>query len=537
MSEPESVSEPFSSREREILSTYFTNTENPVFALRNLPETVKGAMFARYSRTQKSLRRLFLDEFYEEGAASHLPDVGGRRAAELYERILTEFGDDSVAQLGGAHVAVEQASNILTKSIEWSRLGAYLEQSTRYVAYDNKLGGRWRYLLEPAINASPHAHLYRSTLDAIFQAYADCLPEMVKYYSLFYPQQAGDPDRVWRSTIKAKACDALRGMLPAATVSNLGIFASGQTFENMLIRMNASSLAEVRSVADAMLRELNKVIPAFVQRVEKPDRGGAWTAYLRDTRNHVASLAAQMLHDQVPEAAEGVTLVDWDPCAEEDLVAAILYSTCDLPERQLKTLAAQMAGPDRLALIWAYVGERGNRRHKPGRAFERVAYRFDVLSDYGAFRDLQRHRMLTIEWQPLSPLHGYVLPQDVVLAGLEHRFREAMERSEALWSQLHRDMPEESQYAVCFAYRVRYVIQMSAREAMHLIELRSSPQGHASYRAIAQEMWQQIHDVAGHRALADAMTFVDFGDVDLERLQAERRAEEKRQLLATRNTR
>jgi thymidylate synthase ThyX len=360
---------------------------------------------------------------------------------------------------------------------------------------------------------------------------------MVDYYSHLHPQQAGDPDRVWRSTIKAKACDALRGMLPAATVSNVGIFGSGQTFENMLLRMNASSLAEVRSVAEAMLRELDKVIPAFVQRVEQPDRGGAWTAYLRDTRNRVASLAAQILHDQVPEGAEAVTLVDWDPCAEEDLVAAILYSTCDLPERQLKTVAAQMPGPDRLALIRAYVGERGNRRHKPGRAFERVAYRFDVLSDYGAFRDLQRHRMLTVEWQPLSPLHGYVLPRDVVLAGLEHRFREAMERSEALWSQLHPDMPDESQYAVCFAYRVRYVMQMSAREAMHLIELRSSPQGHASYRAIAQEMWQQIRDVAGHRAIADAMTFVDFADVDLERLQAERRAEEKRQLLAARNAR
>ncbi|TMK45305.1 MAG: thymidylate synthase, partial [Actinobacteria bacterium] len=358
MSEPQLASEPFSPSEREILRSYFTNIDDPVFALYNLPETVKGAMFARYSRSQKSLRRLFLDEFSEGGKSSQVSDVGGARATELYDRILTEFGDDSVAQLGGAHVAVEQASNILTKSIEWSRLGAYLEQSTRYISYDSKLGGRWRYLLEPTIAASPHAHLYRSTLDAIFQAYSDSLPAMVSYYRRRYPQQPGDSDRVWRSTIKAKACDALRGMLPAATISNLGIFASGQTFENMLIRMKASSLAEVRSVAEAMLRELNRVIPEFVQRVDLPDRGGPWTAYLRDTRERVAALAARVLHDQIPEAAEGVTLVNWDPDAEEDLVAAILYSTCDLPELQLKAVAAKMSEADRLALIRAYVGER-----------------------------------------------------------------------------------------------------------------------------------------------------------------------------------
>jgi thymidylate synthase ThyX len=535
MSEPQSASEPFSPSEREILRTYFTNIDEPVFALRNLPETVKGAMFARYSRSQKSLRRLFLDEFYKEGNSSQLPDVGGARATELYERILTEFGDDSVAQLGGAHLAVEQASNILTKSIEWSRLGAYLEQSTRYISYDTKLGGRWRYLVEPRVAASPHADHYRSTLDAIFQAYSDSLPAMMSYYRRRYPQQPGDSDRVWRSTIKAKAFDALRGMLPAATISNVGIFASGQTFENMLIRMNASPLAEVRSAAAAMLRELDKVIPEFVQRVELPDRGGSWTAYLRETGQRVASLAAAVLQDQIPEPAEGVTLVDWDPKAEEDLVAAILYSASDLPELQLRALAAGMSGADRLALIRAYVGDRRNRRHKPGRAFERVVYRFDLLADYGAFRDLQRHRMLTIEWQPLRPLHGYVLPNDVVSAGLEPTFRETMERSEALWSQLHGDLPDESQYAVCFAHRVRSVVQLNAREAMHLIELRSSPQGHVSYRTIAQEMWRQIRDVAGHRAIAGAMTFVDFAEVDLERLQAERRAEGRRQLQASRN--
>ena len=220
-------------------------------------------------------------------------------------------------------------------------------------------------------------------------------------------------------------------------------------------------------------------------------------------------------------------------------LAGQLQTVAEVEGRTVSDVAreaiAALDGDERAALLRDLVGRRANRRHRPGRGLEALRYRFEIVSDYGAFRDLQRHRMLTVEWQPLSPVHGYVLPQDVVLAGLERPFREAMERSEELWSRLQPDLPHESQYAVCFAHRIRYVLQMNAREAMHLIELRSSPQGHVSYRATAQEMWRQIRDVAGHRAIADAMTFVDFAEVDLERLQAERRAERKRQLQSSRN--
>jgi len=526
------VVEDFTAGERVILDRYFTNTDRPVFALRNLPEIVKGALFARYSRTAKSLRRLFLDEFYRgedftEGAATG-EQLGAARARDLYDRIFIEFGDDSVAQLGGAHIAVEQGSNILTKALEWGRLAAYLEQSTRYVPYDDRPAGRYRWYREPDIMASGHAAAYERTMDALFDQYAQALPKAIAGYEQRHPKQPEDTDFVYRSTIRAKALDALRGMLPAATVSNTGIYATGQSFEQMLLRMRASALSEVREVAEMMLAELNQVIPVFLQRVEQPERGGVWTEYLRSTREGTEQVARALLADDKPEPRGLVTLTDWDPDGEEKILAAMLYAASDLPDDQLRARVRRLSDDERVRLVRAYAGERVNRRHKPGRALERAGYRFDVLADYGAFRDLQRHRMLTVEWQDLTPRHGFDMADELEDIGVADAFREAMEGSGETWEAVAADLPKQAQYAVAMAYRIRFVLQLNAREAMHLIELRSSPQGHRAYRAVAHEMHRQIAEVAGHRAVAELMRHVDHAVVDLERLDAERRAEVKR---------
>ena len=221
-------------------------------------------------------------------------------------------------------------------------------------------------------------------------------------------------------------------------------------------------------------------------------------------------------------------LVDFDPDAEDKLLAAICYPLTHLPEQQVLERVRTLGPTERLALIQAYVGERENRRHKPGRAFERVDYRFDVLSDYGAFRDLQRHRMLTIEWQSLTPNHGYVRPELVEEAGMAEVFDDAMARSAALYDALKDEFPMQAQYAVSMAYRMRYTMQFNAREAIHMLELRSSAQGHPSYRRIALEMHRLIDEQAGHRAVADAMTHLTREAPELERLAAERRAEARR---------
>jgi thymidylate synthase ThyX len=525
--------ESFTDEERARLAPHFTSLDGPVFALTNLPEVVKGALFARYSRSGKSLRRLLLDEFAADlGAAAGGAPAGvgaegtAGRAERLYERVFVEYGDDSVAQLGGAHVAVEQASNLLTKVLEWGRLAAYLEQSTRYVPYDDKPGGRYRYYRDPEILASTHGRAYEAELDAVFDAYAGLFPPLTAWLGRRFPHEAGTSEAAYRASVRAKVCDLLRALLPAATTSNVGIFASGQAYEHLLLRLRGHELAEARATGERLLRELRLVIPSFLSRVDRPDRGGVWAEYLAGTRAATGRVAAELLAGEEPAPVSEVTLVAASPDAEVELVTGILYPHSHLPEAQLRALVERLSAAERRRAVAAYVGERRNRRHKPGRALERIWYRFDVCSDYGAFRDLQRHRMCTIEWQELSPRHGYDTPAEIVEAGVEAVWRSTLERQAALWQRLATDFPRQAAYAVGFAYRLRYSIQLNARAALQLLELRTTPQGHPSYRRVAQAMHRLI--AAEHPAVAAIMSFVDHGAADLERLEAERAAEARR---------
>ncbi|MBV8462531.1 MAG: FAD-dependent thymidylate synthase [Acidimicrobiales bacterium] len=539
------VPETFTDDEKDVLRRYVTNLDQPVFALVNLPEVVKGALFARYSRSPKSLRRLFLDEFVGDlditGDATVDATVGVKRAVELYERVFVEYGDDSVAQLGGVHLACEQASNVLTKVLEWGRLMAYLEQSTRYIAYNQRLSGRYRYYRDPAVLDSPLGARYVGEMDRMFDTYGELLEQLQAWLTVRHPRGTGDSDFVHRQAIRAKALDALRGLLPAASLSNVGIYGTGQSYEQLLVRMRAHPLPEARHYAAMMLTELRKVIPSFLQRVDRPDRGGAHSSYLVRTRTQTRDLVEELFPDLVapssarPEGPSGgpsVRLLDFDPEGEEKVLAAICAPLVTRPESELDARVAQLGAEDRRALLRAYVGERANRRHRPGRAFERTDYRFEIVSDYGAFRDLQRHRMLTIEWQPLSTALGYDVPALVEEAGMTDRYVASLERSRALAEEMAEPFPVESAYAVALAYRIRYTMQMNAREAMHLLELRSGPEGHPTYRWVAQEMHRLIGEVAGHRLLAEAMSHVDYGSRELERLDAERRAEGRRRSLS-----
>jgi len=528
------VPESFTSDEADVLRRYFTNLDGPVFALVNLPEVVKGALFARYSRSAKSLRRLFLDEFVGDldirGDQSIDATVGLDRAEELYERVFFDYGDDSVAQLGGVHLACEQASNLLTKVLEWGRLMSYLEQSTRYIAYDNRLGGRYRYHRDPAVLAGPLGTRYVGDLDRIFDAYSQCVELVTEHVRSTVDRGPDDSEFIYRTATRAKALDAVRGMLPAAATSNVGIYGTGQAFEALLLRMRSHPLPEARSYADLMLHELRKVIPSFLRRVDIAERGGRWSEYLADTRERSGALVDDLLGGTPVEPSAEVTLVDFDPDAEDNILAAICYSHSTLPETQILDRVRGFGADERLSLLKAYIGDRQNRRHKPGRAFERSFYRFDVLSDYGAFRDMQRHRMLTIEWQKLTPNHGYTRPELVEEAGVGSLFDETMHRSATLHDDLLDGHPEQASYAVSMAYRMRYSMQFNVREAFHMLELRSSPQGHPSYRRVALDMHRLIGEQAGHRALAEAMSFMTTEAPELERLESERRAEQRRDI-------
>ena len=528
-----STPETFTPEETAALAPYFGNCDKPVFVLTNLPEAVKGALFARYSRSPKSARRLFLDEFLdsvEPGAGGTVPGPGKSRAESLYHRVFVQYGDDSVAQLGGAHIACEGVSNLLTKVLERGRLMSYLEQSTRYVPYTDRPGGRWKYVVPSELEDDSDRRAFEETLDRAFETYARWIDPMQRHYSIRHPRTAKDSEAVYRAVIRAKALDTLRGLLPAATRSNVGIYGSGQAYEALLLRMRAHPLSETREVADLMLPELRKVLPEFLERIDLPDRGGAWTEYLRDRARETRILSDSMAGQADRKARPQVVLSDFDPEGEVKVVAAALYPATQLPLDRLLAVAGSMTAADRARVLRTYVGERKNRRHRPGRAFEHATYTFDVISDYGAFRDLQRHRMLTLDWQELTTQHGYAPPPEAVTeVGALGDWKRVMDDSAALYERLARKYSSTvAQYAVSMAFRIRFYMRMNAREAMHVIELRTSPQGHPSYRRICREMWKAIDVEAGHGAIADAMTFANPSSVELERLASERALDRKR---------
>jgi thymidylate synthase ThyX len=518
--------ERFTADERERLVPHFTNLHRPVFGLVNLPETVKGALFARYSRYPGTLRRLFLDEF-----ADSVPDAPaiegseGKRAAELYERIFIGYGDDSVAQLGGAHVACEWTSNLLTKILQRPRLAAYLEQSTRYIAYDEPLDGfGYRYQRDSRFGPQ-----YERALDELFATYSRLLGETSEWVDQRFPRHADESAAAHARAVRAKALDLVRGLLPAASLSHVGIYASGQTYEQLVLHLLAHPLGEARTYGEMLLEELRKMIPSFVARVPRDDRGGRWIEYLRGRRAAAEAVAARLGLDEerVETTAPSVRLLRAHG-TEDELLAALLYESAATSEADALRVVGALGVEERAALLREVVGARENRRHRPGRGLETLRYRFEIVSDYGAFRDLQRHRLLTCQWQRLSPDLGADVPHELIAAGLGDEYERALDVSRREYERLHAEgLVEEAPYALCLAFRIRYVLELDAREALHLIELRSGREGHPSYRAVAHEMRRAIAEV--HPGVAATMSFVDESSEErLERLLSEMRSESKR---------
>jgi thymidylate synthase ThyX len=516
----------FTDEERRLLAPHFTNLDRPVFCLVNLPETVKGALFARYSRYGGTLRRLYLDEFAADVPEGGRPLDGaeGERAARLYERVFLGYGDDSIAQVGGAHLACEYASNLLTKLLQRGRLAAYLEQSTRYIPYDRPMpGGGYRYYFDEELGEP-----YRAAIDELFTIYSRSLERVQAWAAERWPR-GDEPEKAWRSSIRAKALDLLRGLLPAATLSHVGIFASGQAYEQLVMRLLAAALPEARAYGEMILAELKQVIPSFVARLERPERGGEWIDYLRERRGAAERIAGRLGLDRAEPADAGpsVELVHVDG-TEDDLVAAALYESSTASEREIRDRLAELGADERAALIAELAGSRRNRRHRPGRGWEAVRYRFEIVSDYGGFRDLQRHRLLTCQWQRLGPDLGAGVPEEVEAAGCGGEYRQALEASRVEFGRLATaGLTEQAPYALCLGYRIRYILDLNAREAMHVCELRSGREGHPTYRAVAQAMHERI--AAAHPNVAAAMTHVDTSsEPRLERIMSEIRSHRRR---------
>jgi thymidylate synthase ThyX len=516
------VAEPFSEQERARLAPFVSDLDAPVFALRGLPETTCGALFARYSRYPGTLRRLLLDEFAEElqGPAAPRDET---RAQELYERVLGDYGDDSVAQLGGLHVACEWVSNLVTKMLERPRLGAYLEQSTRYIAFDAPVPGLgYRYHREAELGSE-----YERDMDALFAHYGQALAALGPWVAERFPREPGSSERAHERAVRAKALDLARGLLPAATLSHVGIFASGQTFERLVMHMRAEQLPEARRCGEELLAAVRAVAPVFMTRVDRPERGGAWTEFLR-RRAAAETAAAERLGVSGADGEErdSVRLLHAEG-DEQRLLAALAFERAGASEERTEAAVAALGARERSELLAELLSGRENRRHMPGRGLESLRYRFEIVSDYGAFRDLQRHRMLTVQWQPLGPHLGAEVPEQALAAGLGDLYERCFERSRSAWQRLDRmGLHAQAPYALCLAFRIRYVLDMNAREAMHVIELRSGREGHESYRAVAHRMHELIAGV--HPAVAAAMTHRDTSAAPrLERIDAELRGERR----------
>lgn len=536
----------FSDKEKSILNQHFSNSDKQVFAIITPRQVDRGALMSRYSRSDKTMRKIFLDEFA----------TNADRGSEFYSKILSEYGDDSVAELGEAQVAVEWISNIAAKKIEDQRIGlSYLEKSSRYIPFDKKVGNLYKYYRDEKILESKYAELYIESCDHSFNVYSKSINLMQKYISEIEPiddfmyfdsisksekiftklsddQDIESAKKVYQSTVRSKTLDILRNLLPASTLTNLGITGNGRAFEYLLTRLYSSELDELKDLAHMLNSELDCVIPSFIKRVNEK-HGKSLQSFMINTNKEIAKLTDKYLEDIKPEYSPmDVRLIDYmdSKDAEVKVVSAILYENAQGQSlHDVIKLVKSFPQSRRNEIILAYTKFRGNRRHRPGRAFEMVEYLFEMFTNFGMFRDLHRHRILTMERQLLSTKHGYDIPKEITDSGMEKDFKDCMYFSSNTYQNVAKTMPVEAQYAVNFAYKYPYFIKINLRELYHVIELRTTAQGHPDYRYICQQIFKKINEI--HPLLTRGMKFVDMNQYELGRFDTEKRKELKRREL------
>jgi thymidylate synthase ThyX len=486
------------------------------------PITIAAAM-ARLSRRADDMRVTILDEFSSADA---------KKDQKLLQRVITAYGDDSVQQLVGQHVVVEGASNLLTKKLEWGRLASYLEQSTRYIFFDQKdEHGKFKYVIPSSITGTTKTK-YVQIMDEIFEIYSEIVRELTDYVRAQSTVPKAEQDVAWQGATRAQACDAIRAVLPVATKSTVGIFASGQALESLIMHLLSDELVESRETGEKLLHESRQVLSTFLERADKPERGGAMVAYRANTRDEMKKLATDMLPTSHATETKSVDLVNYWPANELDLVPDMLYDQSNMSVRELREAVNTWDYAEKEKVFKAYMGERLNRRHKPGRALEKAHYSWDIVCDYGIFRDLQRHRMVDdLAWQQLTPRYGYEIPELVEEAGLTEQFQKCFDKSLELHSILiAAGLENEAQYSTLLGHKMRWKITYNARQAFHFHELRTTPQGHPGYRKLVKEMHDKLTEV--HPILGEAIKFVNLDeDPKLTRLAAERYTQFKLQNL------
>ena len=539
-----SLSESFTLEQKSLLESYVTNTDRSVFVLTNLPEVIKGALFSRYSRSTLGLRTLLLKEFIlsEDAEFSSIQGNSGQasnrkgselaieRARKFYDRILDGYGDDSIGELGGAHLALENVSMLATKVLEDARIGGSpLEKSTRYVSFSDKDSGLYRYYRDPKLMDSDHAELYVKACDHLFDCYVRLCEPVWEHVRKLLPREEGTSEAAYERSVKARGYDLIRGLLPASTQTNMGIFGNGRFFETLIRKLHLDPLEENRDLGQAAFEELSKVIPSFIRRADRNNnRFQEFEDYTNFKNSLMQAFHSKQISDEPnPPQEMDVQLIEYDQDAEDRMLAALLFPFGHGSLQEFTEQLKNLPDSEKKRLIHEYAELRQNRRHKPGRGIEMPFYTFDIVGDYGIYRDLQRHRMLTQERQLLSTRYGFEKPEEIEEAGLGEIYDEAMFQAAEAFDQLQKDFPFEAQYVVPMGYRIRWFMKINLRSLSWMTELRSVPQGHTGYRRIAQQMYLRVRDV--HPTLSELMKFVDLEEYPLGRLEAEVRQEAKKQ--------
>ncbi len=534
----------FTAKEKKILSTHFSNTDRSVFAIITPRQVDRGALMSRYSRTDKSMRKIFLDEFLKNK----------NRGEEFYNRVLIEYGDDSVAELGEAQIAIEGLSNIAVKKIEDRRIGlSYLEKSSRYVAWNKKTNGKYRFYRDPELMKSKFADDYVNACNFAFDVYSKNIEPMINYIREKFPiekysfkdskdgkeklfsklkdeSDIKSANMIYRGSTKAKALDILRGLLPASTLTNVGITGNGRAFEYLLTILHSSNLAEERDLASKIKVELDTTIKSFVRRADDK-YGKALQSYLQRIQKTSKSLEKKYRSKKIIQGTK-TKLVENESegKAIDKIITALIYEESKSNSfNEIFKAVKKISKKEKAKIIEDYAKLRENRRHRPPRAFEMTDYTFDLLNNFGMFRDFHRHRALTLERQLLSTDHGFSIPKEIEILGIQKEYKECMNNSKDVFNKIRSKFPEQAQYVVNFGYNYPYFMRFNLREATHLIELRTVPQGHIDYRKVAQDMFKQIKKA--HPTLSKIMRYVDTNEYELERFESEKRTEEKRKKL------
>ena len=529
----------FTESQIKILEHFVTSTSSDVFALRNLPEVIKGALFSRYSRSTLGLRALLLKDFilnedtaFESIVGKYDVENGSQmvaiqKAQSFYDRILDGYGDDSIGELGGAHLAIENISMLAAKVIEDSRIGGSpLEKSTRYIYFDQKVNGQYLFYQEPVLMTSAYRELYLDTCNTLFETYNKLIPSLTALIEQGFPKDPNISKTAYTAALRAKVLDCLRGLLPASAMTNIGMYGNGRFFETLLQRLNSHNLAEMQEIGKKSHQELVKVIPSFIRRSEQSHRHyQSYAQFVETTQNDLNQFAELHMDGIEAMSKPGVRLIDFDKDGPAKVGGSLLFGCTSGGLQGLQECCRNLPEEELNRLLEIACSPRENRRHKSPRALEHATFTFEILADFGVYRDLHRHRMLTQERQFLTCNYGYYTPPEIVGTDMESEYHEAMEKARTTYDTIASELPEEAQYIVPMAYNIHWYFQLNLRALQWLCELRSQAAGHPTYRLIAQEMARQVS--LALPIFERFFKFVDFDGYELGRLGAEIRQEEK----------